>query len=334
LGKKITRILDSMGIVLVLSAGALISATLLLADPVGSALCGVEGASVASALHLMPLYLAMLIVGIGNSAQPYVRTLLKRNFSKQDLKRIFLGLVISGGSVYRQDGKYCLRYYGKDAYMHGVFRDLAYQIYGTVPQTLKVESRGTYMSQFYSKAAVLELGEFSPEMTPRKGGVPTISYILEGNRSVKVEAARAIMSNSGWVTCTFSVHEGVTRAYPRLGFGSVLDNHLAMEYVQLMETLPLSMSHYYNVKYPETGYLATTDQSEMQSFLKIGGFLEGSTVKKGAFSGMEKNRLLKALVGSRHEEFGSRKSAIEHLRNRDDKASLELGIYLDRLMLG
>jgi hypothetical protein len=308
--------------------------TLLAADPVGSALCGVDDAPVVNALSLMPLYLAMFIVGLGNNAGPYVRPLLRRGFVKQDLKRIFLGLIVSGGSVYRQDGKYCLRYYGKDASMHRVFGDLAFQIYGVMPQTVKVESRGTFMSQLYSKVAVLEVAEFSPEMASRKGGTPTISYILEGNRMVRVEAARAIMSNSGWITCTFHVNSGTTRAYPRLGFGSVLSNNLAVEYSQLLEAIPIQMNLYDNVKYPKTCHLATTDRANMQSFLQAGGFLKGSRVKKGAFSGVEKNRLLQALVRARSLAFESREAAVDIITRGCDETALELDLYLERLKLG
>jgi hypothetical protein len=218
--------------------------------------------------------------------------------------------------------------------MHGVFGDLAYQIYSVRPQTVRIESRGTYMSQLYSKSAALEMGEFSPELASRKGEAPTISYILEGDRRVRVEAARVVMSTSGWVTCTFCVPNGPTRAYPRLGFGSVLGNNLVGEYSNLMEAIPLQMSRYENTKYPQTGYLATTDQEEMESFLRAGGFLEGATVKKGAFSGLEKSRLLQAIVRTRGTEFDSRQSAINLFTRGYDEAAIELDLYLERLKLG
>lgn len=334
LGIRLERVRSSIGIALILSAGMLITLTLLAVDPVGSALCGVEDASVTNALDLMPAYFIMMIIGIGNNAKPYVRLLLKKGFNQQDLKRLFLALVVSGGSIYRRDGKYCLRYYGKDICMHGVFGDLAYQIYSVKPQTVRIESRGTYMSQLYSKFVVLELGEFSPELASRKGEVPTISYILEGDRRVRIEAARVVMSTSGWITCTFCVPNGLTRAYPRLGLGSVLGNNLVEEYSNLMETIPLRMSRYDNIKYRQTGYLATTDQEEMESFLQVGGFLDGSTVKKGAFSGLEKSRLLQAMVRTRGTEFDSKQSAIKLFTRGCDEATIELSLYLERLKLG
>lgn len=334
MGIRPDRFCDVIGYTLIVSAAALMAATLLAVDPVGTALCGVDGPPAFDALSLVPVYFSMLLAGIGSAAKPYVRQLLRAGFSQRDLKRILLGLVVSGGSVYKKDGKYCLRYYGKDAAMHAVFGDLAYQIYGTRPQTVRIESRGTCMSQLYSKAAVLEIGEFSPELASRKGETPTISYILEGEGRVRVEAARVVMSNSGWVTCTFSVVSGSTRAYPRLGFGSVLGGNLAKEYLELMGSVPLRMDSFKNTKYPGKGYLATTDCAEMQSFLRAGGFLKGATVKKGTFSGVEKNRLLRAMVGATGMEYESKASAVDSLANGCDEATLELNMYLERLRLG
>ncbi len=324
---------NNIGIALVLLSGALMSFTMLSADPVGAAICGEECARGTIALSLMPAYFAMMVIGIGNSATPYIKYLVKREFNRRDLKRLFLGLVISGGSVLRREGKYCIRYYGKDGGMHSVFRDLAHQIYGTEPQTVKVNGRGTWMSQFYSKHAVLEMAELSPGLASRKGETPTISYILDGGKSIRIEAVRVMMSTAGWINCTFSYTSGSTKAYPRLGFGSVLSDSLAGECSCLMMAIPLRMESYSNSKYPSKGYLATSDVEEMQNFLKAGGFLRGSRVKKGTFGGMEKNILLQALLGVHGTEFRSREAAIDLLTSRDD-ASLELSIYLDRLRLG
>jgi hypothetical protein len=334
LGNKLRRIRESVSIMLIASAGLLMSATMLAVDPVDSALCGVERATAFNAMSLMPLYFAMMVIGIGNSAKPYVRSLLAEGFSHKDLKRLFLGFVVSGGSVYRQNGKYCVRYYGKDALMHKKFSDLAYQIYGSKPQIVHIEHRRTYMSQLYSKSAVLEMCEFSPEMASRKGETPTITYILEGDRRVKIEAARAVMSTAGWVTCTFSVSNRGSRVYTRLGFGSVLDIGLAGEYANLMEAVPLRMKRYGNKKYQERGYLATTDLDGIRSFLQSGGFFEGSRVKKGAFSGLEKNRLLQTLVRTWGTEYESKESAVDFLTKSCDDASLDLNLYLNRIMLG
>jgi len=181
---------------------------------------------------------------------------------------------------------------------------------------------------------VLEMGEFSPELASRKGGTPTISYILEGEERVKIEAVRVMMSTSGWVNCTFSFPAGPTKVYPRIGFGSVLSGDLAGEFSCLMKVVPLQMGSFANNKYPEKGYLATSDKEEMRNFLRAGGFLPGSTVKKGSFSGVEKNQLLQALVGTSGVEFGNRQAAVELLTRSCGDSSLELNIYLDRLRLG
>lgn len=319
---------------MVLTGGVLICATLLAADPVSPALCDVEVGPTFNGIALLPAYLTMLLIGAGNGARTYVRQLLREGFQQQDLKRLFLGLVVAGGSVYRRDGKYCIRLYAKDRAIHGLFRDLAYEIYHSDPQTLRIESRSTYMSQLYSKAAVLEVSEFSPELASRRGETPTISYILEGERRVRVEAARVVMSASGWLTCTFSVTEGGTRAYPRLGLGGVLRRELASEYSDLMGSIPLKMRFYEHSRYRDSGYLATTDRTEMGRFLQAGGFLRESTVKKGVFAGMEKNRLLQFFVENQGREFNGREAAVDIVTKGLDESALELDLYLERLKLG
>ncbi len=113
---------------------------MLATDPVGSALCGIEGSPVFNLMSMMPLYFAMMIIGIGDSAKHYAKYFLTEGYSQKDLKRLFLGFVVAGGSVYRRDGKYCVRYYGKDTSMHRMFSDLAHHIYGSKPQTVDIES--------------------------------------------------------------------------------------------------------------------------------------------------------------------------------------------------
>jgi hypothetical protein len=328
------RIRGSIGIALIVVAGLAMSATMLSADPVGSALCGIESSPVFNLMSLMPVYFAMMIIGIGDNARHYAKYFLTEGYSQKDLKRLFLGFVVSGGSVYRKDGKYCIRYYGKDAGMHRMFNDLAYSIYGSRPQTVHISQRGTYMSQLYSKSAVREVCEFSPEMASRKGETPTITYILEGDRRVKAEATRVVMSTAGWITCNFLVTDGRSKVYPRLGFGSVLDVNLACEYTSLMEAVPLRMRRYENKKYQGKGYLATTEQEDMRSFCLSGGFYEGSTVKKGAFSGVEKSRLLQALIDGHGTEYATKANAIETLNKSCDSDARDLSIYMDRIMLG
>ncbi len=334
MGIKLKRIRETISIVMIVSAGLSMTGTMLAADPVGAALCGIEGAPVFNLMSMMPVYFAVMIIGISDSTKHYAKYFLTEGYSQKDLKRLFLGFVVAGGSVYRRDGKYCIRYYGKDTSMHRMFSDLAQHIYGSRPQTVDIESRGTCMSQFYSKQAVQEICEFSPEMASRKGETPTITYILEGDRRVKVEAARIAMSTAGWITCCFPSSEGWSRVYPRLGFGSVLDVKLACEYAHLMESVPLSMNHYGNKKYHGKGYLATTDQEEMRCFLNAGGFFKGSTVKKGAFSGIDKNRLLQALVDNRGAEYESKTCAINTVNKNCNDDSQDLNIFMNRIMLG
>lgn len=334
MGIRLNRARDGVGVSLIAAAGILMSATALTADPVGSALCGVEGGAGFSLMNLMPIYFMMMIVGIGDSAKHYAKYFLTEGYSRTDLKRLFLGFVVSGGSVLRRNGRYCVRYYGKDEVMHRMFCDLGAHIYGSMPQTVQVMSRGTYMSQLYSKPAVMEICEFSPEMASRRGETPTINYILEGDRRVKVEAARVIMSTAGWITCMFPASDGWSRTYPRLGYGSVLGVKLASELEDLMEAVPLQMKFYGNKNYGGRGCLATTDRGEMQSFLRSGGFYEGSTVKKGAFSGVGKNRLLQTLVDTHGREYTGKGDAIEFLSRVCNDDSVDLNLYMSRIMLG
>jgi len=285
-------------------------------------------------LEFMPINYLLLATGLANYSRDYIGKLVQKGLKINDFKRLLLGAVIAGGSVYSKDSKYCIRFYGKDAVMHHIFAELTYAAYKLRPQIVRIESRGTYMTQFYNKSAVKELREYSPEFGARNGGVPTITYILEGNGQTKIEAARLLMSTSGWMTCSFSRSSGGAKVYPRLGLGSVTPETLNSEYMELMSSISLDFEEYTDKRYPNSSYLATYDTKVMLNFRKIGGFIQGITIKKGMFEGLEKNKLLSASCCASGKAFQSKDAACEAIMNSADGTSFEAKIYMDRIMLG
>jgi len=75
--------------------------------------------------------------------------------------------------------------------LHEIFSELSYAVYQVRPRTTKIVSRSTYVTQLYSKAAVNELKEFSPELNIRNGGVPSIQVILEGRTASEGRSRKA-----------------------------------------------------------------------------------------------------------------------------------------------
>jgi len=329
-------IANTVGFSLITGACINIVYVLLMSAPETTGLCGPDNVLMTTSplISLMPVNYMILLAGVVSYGRPYVEALIQRGFRMGDLKRLLLGMVISGGSVYSQGGKYCIRFYGKDFNLHRIFADLSYSIYSTAPCSVRVNSRGTYMTQLYSKCAVSEMREFSPELNSRRGGVPTIGYILEGNIKVKAEAVRLIMSSSGWVTCSFGrAMDGVT-LYPRLGLGSVLPVKLAYEYRQLASDIAIRFDVFNDRRYPDSGYLATSYTRDMERFRVMGGFVDGTTVKKGTFSGMDRNGLLRALLSTKGKRFGCVTEACDYIRLMGNDTTFELKAYLDRIMLG
>lgn len=324
--------LETVGAAFVIGASLNIVYTLLVSYGEPQGLCGPEGVLVLNSplLAIMPLNYILVLTGTLGLMSPYVKELLKKGFSTTDLKRIFLGMVVSGGSVHSSDHKYCIRFYGKDLALHRVFADLAYVIYEARHGTLSM--RGSYVTQVYSKRAVKELREFSPEFETRHGGEPSISFILEGKGEVKVESARVLMSTGGWISCSFINTASGLKAYPKLGCGSLTSPKLLSDYFELMSDVGLSFKVYQDKRYEGKGYIATTDLMTLTNFKRLGGFLNGTQVKKGEFEGMERNTLLTALIQASSLKFPSREEAIKKIKELgyDD----ELKVYLNRLMLG
>ena len=295
-------------------------------------LCGPEGVLFFQSplIALMPLNYLIMLTGITGIVSPYVKGLIKRGFSTVDLKRIFLGMVASGGSVYSESNKYCIRFYSKHLVLHTIFADLAYLIYNNKSRT--TVTRGSYVTQLYSKEAVRELKELSPEFKTRCGGGPSLSFVLEGRPEVKIEASRVLMSTSGWISCSFVSTNYGLRVYPRLGFGAALPCNMLSDCSKLMSDVSLKFSVYQDKRYDGRGYLATSDLMTMKKFVDLGGFIEGTKVKKGEFAGMEKNLLLVSLMQSASYRFTLKGEAIKKIieLGYDD----ELKVYLNRLMLG
>ncbi|MEM3882922.1 MAG: hypothetical protein QXO23_06020 [Candidatus Methanomethyliaceae archaeon] len=316
----------------IVSASINIVYTLIVSYNEPQGFCGPEGVLLIQSplLMLMPLNYLFMLTGVTGLLSPYVRGLMKRGFSRLDLKRLFLGMVAAGGSVYSGGNKYCIRFYGKDLVLHTIFADLAYVIYNIRPGT--TGARGSYVTQLYCKEAVRELREFSPEFETRCGGEPSLSFVLEGASDVKIEASRVLMSTSGWISCSFVNTTCGLRAYPRLGVGAALPSNMLSDYSKLMSDVGLKFNIYQDKRYGCKGYLATPDLITIRGFFDLGGFLEGTKVKRGEFAGMEKNCLLASLIQAASLRFSSRGEAIKKIRELgyDD----ELKVYLNRLMLG
>ncbi len=268
-----------------------------------------------------------------NYQSDYVKKVAAK-FNSGDLKRLFLGMVVSGGSVYSRGGKHCIRFYGKDYVMHQVFNGLAYELYRSSPSTIWITSRGSYMTQLYCKDAVLDINELSPEMNARKGGIPTIEYILEGNRSIRQESLRVIMSVAGWVTPSLKRTAYGYSIVTRIGLGSSNPYPLNEEYKILTESLSLKFNSYSDSRYPDTGYLMSYDADTCSAFLMIGGFVEGSQVKKGRHAGREKNAILKASLIMGRYRFETPGFAEDALKTAVCNSNFELSAILGRIMLG
>lgn len=268
-----------------------------------------------------------------NYQSDYVKKVAAK-FNSGDLKRLFLGMVVTGGSVYNRAGKYCIRFYGKDYAMHQAFAGLSYELYRSSPSTIQIAGRGSYMTQLYCKDAVMDINELSPETNARKGGVPTIEYILEGNRSIRQESMRVIMSVTGWVAPSLKRTAFGYSVSTRIGLGSSNPLSLNEEYKILAESLLLKFNSYSDSRYPETGYLMSYDPDTCSAFLSMGGFVEGSLVKKGRHAGLEKNSVLKASLAIGGKYFDTPASAEKVLETALCNSNFELSALLWRIMLG
>ncbi|MEN3035539.1 MAG: hypothetical protein ABC537_04475 [Candidatus Methanosuratincola sp.] len=255
-------------------------------------------------------------------------------FNSGDLKRLFLGMVVTGGSVYNRGGKYCIRFYGKDYTMHQVFAGLSYELYRSSPSTIQIAGRGSYMTQLYCKDAVMDMKELSPETNVRKGGTPTIEYILEGDRSIRQESMRVIMSVAGWVAPSFKRTAYGYSVSTRIGLGSSNPLPLNEEYEILAESLLLKFKSYSDSRYPETGYLMSYDPNTCMAFLSMGGFIEGNLVKKGRYAGMEKNSVLRASLVIGGKCFETPGFAEKFMEAAARNSNSDLSALLGRIMLG
>jgi hypothetical protein len=142
------------------------------------------------------------------------------------------------------------------------------------------------------------------------------------------------MSISGWINCGFQTVQGGVCTYPRLGLGAVNPANLNEEYEQLLGDIGIEMDAHSDKRYPGTGYLASCDMAAMNKFAGLGGFIEGSTVKRGAFSGVCKNGLLFALMNKQGSIYESRSDAFQQMQVLSDADSREMKIYMNRIMLG
>ncbi|MDI9609536.1 MAG: hypothetical protein QFX34_04565 [Candidatus Verstraetearchaeota archaeon] len=297
--------------------------------------CGPEAQSVYVQYNaiMLQISVAAILGSIMNYQSKYVKKIAAK-FNSGDLKRLFLGMVVAGGSVYNRGGKYCIRFYGKDYTMHQVFNGLSYELYRSSPSTIQITGRGSYITQLYCKEAVMDINELSPETNARKGGIPTIEYILEGNRSIRQESMRVIMSVAGWVGPSLKRTAYGYSVATRIGLGSSNPLPLNEEYKTLAESLMLKLNSYSDSRYPDTGYLMSYDSNTCSTFLRMGGFVEGSLVKKGRYAGREKNSVLKASLVIEGSYFDTPASAERVMEDAVCNNNFELSALLGRIMLG
>lgn len=263
----------------------------------------------------------------------YVKSVTSR-FSMRDLKRLFLGMVVTGGSIYHKKGKYCIRFYGKDLVLHNILKDLAYEIYNLSPRTVYYPTRGSYVTQLYCKEAVMDIEELSPEINMRKNGVPTISYILDGDRSIRQEALRLMMSVSGWIYPLVKRCNLGYKVTPKLGLGSSYPKKLIMELMTLSEAFSINFQYYSDSRYPGKGYLMTYETDSIWRFFKIGGFIEGCKIKKGRYEGKDKSAVLVGSLLLSRKILNSPKSVEKELEDAIKWSNFELSALLNRIMLG
>ncbi len=276
---------------------------------------------------------AVVLGSLMSYESSYVKNVARR-FNACDLKRLFLGMVVTGGSVYNSGGKYCIRFYGKDHALHQVFSALSYELYRILPSILYIPERGSYMCQLYCKDAVLDIKELSPGTNARKGEVPTIEYILEGDWSIRNESMRVIMSVSGWVNPSLKRTGSGYSVTTKIGLGSSTPVQLNEEYQILAESLSLKLRSYSDSRYPDTAYLMTYDRDSCRTFLEMGGFVEDCTVKKGRYAGKEKNAVLKASLAIGGICFETPSSADNAVETGIRNSNFELTALLGRIMLG
>ncbi len=329
--------LDTIGAILVLGAFVIIGYAVILTICDTSGLCSPDASSMRPPLaELTSAGYLLLSAGLGSYGRDYIKNL--RGLGRRDLKRLFLTMVVAGGTVFSGDGKYCVRFYGKDLVLHRIFAGLAYSIYNAYPATVSITSRGSYVTQLYNKAAVIELREhsqgFSQRGVERNECPPTIGYVLEGGRGVRVEAGRLLMSTAGWITFSFTACQSGVRAHPRLGLGSVMPEPLVDECRELMSGISLQMDTNSDSRYPGTGFLVTCDPEALTQFEGLGGFIEGTSVKKGAFAGMEKNGLLRSAISLQGRIYSCKEEAQQFLKCFGDEISLDTKLYMNRIMLG
>lgn len=260
-------------------------------------------------ISTLPFNYLIILAGLYGISSPYVRYLLNK-LSKGELKRLFYHFVSSSGLSYSYDGKYCIRFYNKDLVLHNIISELAYVVYNKRPTTISIKN--SYLTQLYSKEAVNEKFE----------------DIMEESGEVKKEFIRMLMSSEGWITCFFLNN----KIYPRIGLGSTIPRERLEVYKELMSDFGMKFNIHLDPRYGNEGFLASSSFNTLNHFVKIGDFIEGVLIKKGAFEKMEKKSLLHAIIKLKDKKFEDREEALNAIKwiamNED------LKMYLYRIMLG
>ncbi|MEM2524808.1 MAG: hypothetical protein QXI49_01270 [Candidatus Methanomethylicaceae archaeon] len=260
-------------------------------------------------LSILPFNYVIIFIGLYRISSPYVKYLFKK-FSKEELKALFHHFINSSSSFYSCGGKYCIRFYNKDLVLHNIFSELAYVIYNKRPTTISIKN--SYLTQLYSKRAMNE----------------KFKDIMEESKDVKKEFIRLLMSSEGWITCFFLNN----KIYPKIGLGSTISYEKLKIYNEVTSDFGMKFNIHLDSRYGNKGFLTSSSYNTLNNFIKIGGFVEGVTIKKGIFKGIEKNSLANTIIKLKDKKFENQEEVIDTIKlaTMDDT----LKIYLYRLMLG
>jgi len=263
-----------------------------------------------------------------------------RNWRPRDLRKLLAIMVLSGGTVYakRPSYKYCVRYYGKDIMLHTLFCNLVKRIHGIRATPAQWRSKGSYVTQVYSKTLVNDLLTLSPSYTTRNGNgnnhqlhdghhLVSASFLFNSSQKVIRESVRLASSSNGGLYCTVerrcNDHKYFVR--PRFALGYLSPPNLLDDYKQILKQIGIETSPIFDKRYEMKGFLLSNSWDTVERFTKIGGFIEGVKINRGRYKRMERNSLLRgAMSFHRYEDntFDTQEDAVETIQEYIIRAHL------------
>ena len=264
----------------------------------------------------------------------YADALKKKGWKLLDLKKAIAVMTLSGGGVYVKPSsyKYCVRYYGKDLVLHDFFGDLVRHAYDFKVEPARCKMRGSYVTQIYRKELVQDLLSFSPSYTTRNNteqhngyaygntASPTAAFLLDSSYEVMREAVRLASSANGCVRYTVENQHNSSGHYfirPQFCFGYLSGHPLLGDYRRILKKVGIETFPVPDRRYGMRGYLVGKSWRTVETFAKMGGFIDGVKIHHGNHRGLERNALLHALISFRRNEenrFETKENAIETLQ--------------------